>query len=824
MTTKMIMSALMVLSGIAVATAQERELPGNYDAETLERKKDNERRFMEERKFDLSPEEHLHAIEVTGMKQAVEAFDRQQREAGADGPSAASGDGQWIAVGPTGTPPPHTGASSATTGNGRVSAIHFRGTGVFTYYAGASTGGLWRRSSLSSNWTDMSQTLPNLKVSSIAVRETNATYIVVGTGDQRESGAGIFVTTNTGLTWTAATFNTSSIPTQVPVIKIDPNNEDNMIAATNNGIYRSTNGGFHWVQLQEGNFRDLVTRNGTFQIQLAVRVSPGELWRSNDFGASWFLFTDNSDDADFPENFRRARIATCRTSVNTLAMIIGDNDIDSDWGLETVIYSTDFGNTWRNITGNLGDFNHGQMFHVNAIAIKPDNPNEVYVGVVGLFRTTNANVANPTWTQIDGGHADVTQLVFTEQTGDNLMWICNDGGLYRHTVGGNTVDFNGIGSTGLRVAQCRSVDAERTMVVTGKQDTGTSRTVNNGQSWVNIGGGDGAYVAISDPIGQDFFFSSGPIPGCCSSTFFQPFSGGPENIGLPETDVGLMWYDMIGDELYSMTCGLFCGATSQPLPVSPGQWTGHYALPCNHRALSGSYLDATLFSTCWDDAGLFVSRRVGGDYDEFPESIDIGLQTGAAEPWRVVASRERLGESWLCVLGNTSWPRILHTTDFWQTYEDISSTLSLVNRVTSLVVMPFTDGQEIIAATTIGVFRTQDGGGTWEPFNEGMPIVDAREIQLDYRTNGLVRLTVATYGRGVWQRTFSRTPLVYVDDRNFDTQDGTLRYPYRQLEDAINAVPAGGRVALHGDNYVDAPITITSPMILSAYETPAIIR
>lgn len=815
--------SILVMMAVTMATGQERRLPGDYDAETIERKKGNEERFKEFRKFDLTPEEYLHAIEATGMKQAVEEYARSLE---ADGPGAASVGSVWLPVGPTGTPTPHDGASSTTTGNGRVAAVHFRGSsGFYDIYAGASTGGVWRRSSISSTWNDMGLTLPTQKVSAIAVKPINATNIVVGTGDQREGGAGIFVSTNAGSTWAAATFSPSDIPTKVPVILIDPNDNDIMMAATSGGIYRSTNGGMHWVRVQEGNFKELVTRNGTFQIQLAVRVAPGGLWRSNDSGQTWFEFTTNDDDSDFPVDFRRARIATCDSSVNTLAMVIGDDDVDDDdWGIETVIFSNDFGNTWRNITGNLDDFYHGQIFHVNAIAIKPDNPNEIYVGVVGLYKTTNANAANPTWTQIDGGHADVTQLIFTEQTGDNTLWIANDGGLFRHTVNGATVDMNGAGSTGLRVAQCYSVDAERGMIVTGKQDTGTSRTVDNGVSWKNIGGGDGAFVSITNPIAREFYYSSGPVPGCCSSTRFQPFAGPPVNIGLSETDVGLMWYDMIADRLFSMTCGIGCGVSSQDLPAVAGNWTGNYLVPCDHRAMSGSYLDATLFSTCYDDPSLFVNQPVNGSYELFPVGIDVGLADGIAEPWRVFASRENLGESWLCVRGRTGWPRILHTTDYWQTFGTITNNLLDVSRVNNLVVMPFTDSQEIIAATDLGVFRTLDGGSTWDPFNTGLPIVNATDIQLDYKTDGFVQLTVSTYGRGVWKRSFFRTPLMYVDDRNFGTQDGTLRYPYRQLESAVNAIPTNGRVAIHGDTYFDAPITITRGMILSAYESAALIR
>ena len=98
---------LAIIVAMLPATLRAR-LPGDYDAATIERKKGNEKRFKEFRRFDLSPEEHLDAIEATGMWAAVERHALGRQDQAADFAPASSGD-EWVPLGPTGTPPLHAG-------------------------------------------------------------------------------------------------------------------------------------------------------------------------------------------------------------------------------------------------------------------------------------------------------------------------------------------------------------------------------------------------------------------------------------------------------------------------------------------------------------------------------------------------------------------------------------------------------------------------------------------------------------------------------------------------------------------------------------------
>jgi hypothetical protein len=59
-----------------------------------------------------------------------------------------------------------------------------------------------------------------------------------------------------------------------------------------------------------------------------------------------------------------------------------------------------------------------------------------------------------------------------------------------------------------------------------------------------------------------------------------------------------------------------------------------------------------------------------------------------------------------------------------------------------------TTDQIIWAGTEFGVYRTTDGGNTWAPYGTGLPAVRVTDIRIS-KNGSLVR--ISTYGRGVWE-------------------------------------------------------------------------
>src|SRR6185503_2396852 len=98
---------------------------------------------------------------------------------------------------------------------------------------------------------------------------------------------------------------------------------------------------------------------------------------------------------------------------------------------------------------------------------------------------------------------DIPQLHFANQSGDDVLWVCNDGGVFAKTIGGEAVQWNGDASSGLRCHQVDFVDAERGLRAIGTQDNGANFTVDWGTSWSFANGGDAWDCEIVDDLSNE---------------------------------------------------------------------------------------------------------------------------------------------------------------------------------------------------------------------------------------------------------------------------------------------------------------------------------
>jgi hypothetical protein len=108
---------------------------------------------------------------------------------------------QWSEVGPVSLPFNGTGQPN---GVGRVSAIAFHPTEENTIYVGSPAGGFIESNDYGSTWTNKSNALTRLGISSIVVHPTNSNIIFIGTGDRDggdSPGRGVWRSTDGGDNW-----------------------------------------------------------------------------------------------------------------------------------------------------------------------------------------------------------------------------------------------------------------------------------------------------------------------------------------------------------------------------------------------------------------------------------------------------------------------------------------------------------------------------------------------------------------------------------------------------------------------------------------------
>jgi hypothetical protein len=266
-----------------------------------------------------------------------------------------------------------------------------------------------------------------------------------------------------------------------------------------------------------------------------------------------------------------------------------------------------------------------------------------------------------------------------------------------------------------------------------------------------------------------------------------------------------MFFDVWNSVVYA-----FAGVNVISIPEgSPTSgWSTAVASPTGGqvRDIWGSLVDGnTIFVTYTggNSRDLSICRRSGASWNV--ETMTSFAPTGGGIE-TVTPSYRWSDECWVGLSGTGA--KVIHVLSDGTT-EDITGNLSSLNRVHTIAVTPF-NSDLLYVGTDIGVFSTENGGETWEPFQWNLPVCQCRELNWVANDNAGTshKLVIATYGRGVFSRTISSSPLIYVNENATGSQDGSFEHPYQTLSAAISAAPAGATLAVHADTYSEAQ-TIT---------------
>ncbi len=158
---------------------------------------------------------------------------------------------------------------------------------------------------------------------------------------------------------------------------------------------------------------------------------------------------------------------------------------------------------------------------------------------------------------------------------------------------------------------------------------------------------------------------------------------------------------------------------------------------------AASYLNSTVPNVS-KDGGFTFSTTSG--YDDVTMGLISGLDTDPIDPATAYLT-----------FSFSDAPKILRTTDYGQTWTDISgfgtgdeSTTGFPDvAVFSVVVMPY-NTDIIWAGTDIGIVESLDNGATWHLLESNLPSVSIWEIKIVDD-----QVVLATHGRGIWSATLA---------------------------------------------------------------------
>ena len=409
--------------------------------------------------------------------------------------------GDWKELGPIFLPQNNT---SQINGMGRLNAMVVHPQDTQILYAGSCSGGFWSSYDGGKTWSVYKDSLPTLGVSSIAVHPTHPDTLYFGSGDRDANdapGFGVYKSADGGQSWIRHAQGMGN--TIVGKLEMDPHNPNTLLAATHNGIYKSTNAALNWTRvLSGGQFKDLAYMPNQSNVVYATRN--GLFFRSQNGGNNWTQITNG--------------LPASGVSRGVIAVSPLDSLLVYFWTANGSVHqgfymSNDGGVSFKTMstTPNLHDYatngsgNNGQAWFNKAITVDPTDAGVVYCGGVNIFRS---NDSGKTW-QIAGYwvnaiHADQHDLYTCYQT--QRVYAANDGGLYFSKNRGQS--WTPIKS-GLAISQIYNIGTSRTqknILIAGFQDNGTANF--NANQWFTTRGGDGMGCAVDQ---QDNRYSYGEL-------------------------------------------------------------------------------------------------------------------------------------------------------------------------------------------------------------------------------------------------------------------------------------------------------------------------
>lgn len=649
--------------------------------------------------------------------------------------------------------------------------------GLRVLWLGSSSGGLWKSVYLGllAIWAPVSSTLPGSPaVGGFVVHPNNSNRILIGTGDPwRYGGTGLYRTLDGGSTW--ALTSLSPIPGSFYKLALHRTTPDTVLAAADNGLWRSTDFGQSWTRVHANVTTDVVQDPRSPQYWYAGAPGVGVL-ESTDHGATWHPVNGNGGNG-IPDPVGRVALAVSESAPNYVYAVTEGN-----FGvLGGIFRSSNYGYDWARID-SVDMISWGMAFQSTAIAVDPTTPDRLFVGMGGVQWTQNATAATPCWTRnvgpgctgcssicIDGGHADFTSFVFvpgSSSAPSTSVIATTDGGYYVYNWATNSVSGAG-NRLGLNVLQVMApgnslavARANGQTFLTGLQDNGMGRYLSGDFSF--LGGGDGGPSSISPDNPQEYFYSSGAAysryystdqgvtwrnVNCTLGNQWTPAMLRDPTPGLAAPEVftntdSHIWYKRV-----STACDWAQVNSTSPLPA------GFAIKQIDQNNNLYSYV---LYATGWGSERLYVMEG-NGMGALLPQLRTPPLPTNASRNDSLAtADRSSLQPQTVYYVTATARPsRAYLSTNRGVSWRDVTGDLTALApnaHYWELVANPANLNQ-LFLATSVGVFRSDNGGLSWYRYMEGLPaVVDVTNIELSYDGLATPVLHIGTFGRGYWSR------------------------------------------------------------------------
>jgi photosystem II stability/assembly factor-like uncharacterized protein len=571
---------------------------------------------------------------------------------------------------------------------------------------------------------------------------------------------GVFKSTDGGDTWKKVLYINDSIG--VIDLDMDRSNPSVLYAATyekirtawtfepggpGSRIYKTKDGGQTWQKLENG-----LPAGDLGRIGISIhRGNPNIVYA---------VIQNLNPDPDFdPKNMR-----------------VTDSNIDATYDAligGEVYRSEDAGASWEKMSDKKTDVSGKAAYSFNQIYADPVDPDKVYIVGVSMFYSFDGGRTWPMgWRNRDrfqSNFGDV-RCFWIDPADPTHMMLGSDGGIYATWDGGLTMNH----FYQLPTGEIYDVEVDASQpynIYIGLQDHESWKGPSNSWSgsigpedWVVTGEADGMYTKV-DPENNRWLYYTGQfglhhrvdqLTGTRVDIVPRPPKGEPPYRNTWTTPLELcpanpaIVYTGGQYLLRSLNRGDTWERISPDLTTNdPNKINGKGHMQfCTISAISESPAKPGVIWVGTDDGRVHVTRNYGATWDELTEVLAAAGEPRNMYVSRIVASAYDAGTAYVAKTGfrdDVFKPFVCKTTNYGETWKPIVS--GLPDAPVSALCEDPSNPAVLYLGCDKGVYVSFNGGDSWMPLQLNMPPVPVTDLTVHPREKDLV---VGTYGRGLW--------------------------------------------------------------------------
>lgn len=664
----------------------------------------------------------------------------------------------------------------------------------FTYYFGATGGGVWKTTDAGQTWRNVSDGFFGGSIGAVAVSAWDPNVVYVGGGEVTvrgnvSHGYGMWKSTDAGKTWASLGLGDTR---HIPHIVLHPKNPDLVYVAAlghlfgpndERGVYRSKDGGKTWERI-------LFVNNAVGAVDLHLdptnprilyaamwRVlrtpysleSGGEgsgLWKSTDGGDTWVELTRNP--------------GLPRGTVGIIGVTVSPANPERVWAIIEaadggVFRSDDGGQTWTKTNENRNL--RQRAWYYTRLYADPQNADQVYVLNVSFWRSKDGG---RTFQDIDTPHGDHHDLWISPDNPHHMV-IADDGGA-QVTLDGGTNWSTYHNQPTAQFYRVTTDDVFPYRIYGAQQDNSTVRIPHRTtgfaigeRDWQETAGGESGWIA-PDPKNPDVVYG-GSYGGYLTrldhrtgiERAINVWPDNPMGHGAADLRYRFQWNFPIlfsrhdpntlyaaGNVLFKTTNeGQSWTALSPDLTRNDTTRMRPSGGPITKDNTSVEYY-GTIFALAegtepgviWtgsDDGLIHLTRNGGQTWTNVTPPATLLPEW--AQINEIVAHPFVPGGAYVAATRYKSddfTPYLLRTTDYGQTWTKITDGIDPQHFTRTIQPDPVRRGL-LFAGTESGLYLSFDDGASWQPFQQNLPVVPITDLA--WKENDLI---VATQGRSFW--------------------------------------------------------------------------